>query len=232
MFELDRRIAEANHPAAVAHQHGGHLDGTEVPGRHGEQHRIYTKPVAHAQRVIEGLVHLGTAGRLGTVLHRKRALARFEVHSNHATAVRAAKLHEELPEQPEPDDCHAFAQLELRLAYRLKRDCADGSRAGHLEAHVGGNAHHQVPRHGVVLGVRRYALPDARYAVTDPELVHLGIHRHHGSCTAVAEGGRGPEALLHLAERRDQALLLERIEYQLDLIGALLRFLHEAHAGL
>ena len=108
MFELDCRIAEANYSAAVADQHGGHLDRTEVLGRHGEQHRIYADPAAHAQRVIEGLVRLGTAGRLSTVLHGDRALARVEVHSHHAASIGTAKLHQELPEQPEPDDCHTF----------------------------------------------------------------------------------------------------------------------------
>ena len=182
--------------------------------------------------MIERLVHLGSAGRLGTVLHRKRALARFEVYADHATAVRTAKLHQELPEQPEADDCHAFAQLELRLADRLDRDRADSARARRLEAHVGGNAHHQVPRHDVVLGVRRHAFPNTRDAVAHPELVHLGAHRHHGSSTAIAEGGRSLEPLPHLAERRHEALLPDRVEHELDLIGALPRFLHEAHAGL
>src|SRR6267378_6062276 len=213
VVQLDRGVAEANHSAAVTHQHGGQFDWTDVLGRHGEQHRIYTEPAAHAQRVTEGLVHLGTAGRLGTVLHRKRALARFEVHSDHATAVRAAKLHQELPEQPEPDDCHAFAQLELRLAYRLERDRADRARAGRLETHVGRNAHHQVPRHGVVLGVRRYAFPDAGYAVIHPELVHLGTRFHHGSGATVTESGRSLESLLHLAERGNQALLAQRVKH-------------------
>ena len=56
--------------------------------------------------------------------------------------------------------------------------------------------------------------------------------RHHGSGAAVAKGGRRLEAFLHLAERRDQALLPERVEHQLDLVGALLRLLREAHARL
>src|SRR6266850_1672158 len=33
--QLDRGVAEANHPAAVAHQRGGQLDWTEILGRHG-----------------------------------------------------------------------------------------------------------------------------------------------------------------------------------------------------
>ena len=231
-FQLDGRVAQAHHAAAVAHQHGGELDRTEVLGGGGEQHRIDAETAACAQRVVEGLIGLRTASRLGTVLQRERALARVEVDSDHAASVRAAKLHQELPEQAEADDGDAFAQLELRLAYRLERDRADGARAGGLEAHVGRNAHHQVPRHGVVFGVRCHSFSDARHSVAHPELVHVGAHFHHGSGAAVTESGRSLEALLHFAERGDKTLLAERVEHQPDLIGALLRLLHEAHARL
>ena len=196
-FQLDRGVAQAHHAAAVAHQHGCELDRSEVLCGGGEQHRIDTETGACAQRVVERLVGLRTASRLGAVLRCERALAGVEVHSDHAASVRAAKLHEELPEQAEPDDGDAFTELELRLADCLERDRADRARAGGLEAHVRRNAHHQVSRHRVVLGVRRHAFPDAGYAVIHPELVHVGTHFHHGSGAAVAERGRGLEPLLH-----------------------------------
>src|SRR5207249_5976259 len=54
----------------------------------------------------------------------------------------------------------------------------------------------------------------------------------HGAGAAIAQRGRCLEALLHLAERGHQALLLQRVEYLPHLVGALAGLVHQAHARL
>src|SRR5258708_26912124 len=80
--------------------------------------------------------------------------------------------------------------------------------------------------------MRRPASAEAGARLADADLSRLRAHRHHGPGAAVAERARRPEALLHFAQRRDEALLAESIEHQLYLVGTLLRLLQQAHAGL
>ena len=230
--ELDLGVAEADHPAAVAHQQRRHLDRLVAGGGGGEQHRVHSLPAADPKRMGQRLLVLGRACGLGAVLERERALGRIEIHSDHAAAVGAAQLHQELAEQAEPDDRDALAELEPRLTHRLERDRADRAGAGRFEAHPGRHRHHEVARHRVVLGVRRQPLADAGHPVADRELIDLRAHLDHRAGAAVAQHRGGLQAFLHLAHGGHQSLLAERLQHLPHLVRALPCLLGEVHARL
>ena len=175
---------------------------------------------------------IGGASDLGAGGKGELAFLGVEIDAHDAAAIGAAQLHGELPEQAETDHRHAHAELKARLAHALQRDGADRACACRLETHIVGHRCHQRARHGVVFGVGGHGLADAGDAIANAKLVDLRADRGHHSGAAIAECRRRFQALLDLAYRGHESLILEGLDHLPHLVWPLAGLGGKIHPGL
>ena len=173
----------------------------------------------------ERLQHRAAAGRVGRaaggradLLGQPAPLGR-RVEADHVDAGRPQDLHQQLPDQAEPDDAGGLPQPRLRLPVALHGDGPDGGEGGMLGGDPLGHGHAQVARDPVVLGVEGVAVAGAGDPLPDGQMLHAGAHLDDLAAQRVAERGVGVEPVADLSVGGAQALLGHRLHDLLDLVG-------------
>ena len=149
---------------------------------------------------------------------RELDAARVQIHTDHGAARGPGHLHDEQPDQPEPDHRDRLPQLGLREAEPVEADRAHGRERRVLELHPGRHRCGQVDRHAHDLCMRCVPASRARHPVAHPEGVHPLAHGDHHARGQVARSPRLVEpgaGCLPGGQRAIRARLVEHPSHQI-----------------
>jgi hypothetical protein len=128
--------------------------------------------------------------------------------------------HDELTDQAETDDACHLAQLRLRATYALHGDGTHGREGGLLRGDPVRNAHAEVHRHPVELGVQGELVAGRGDDVSHGELVDARTDLDDDTGEGVAERGVAVELVHRLLVGGHRPLLGHGVEQLLDLVGS------------
>ncbi len=164
-------------------------------------------------RALEGDVR--RPDRASSVEQRRR-----EVDPDDAASGGPEKLTGKLTDEPKPDDRHRLAETDIRLAYAVHRDAADGGEGAALEIDLVGERHAQVRRNVVNLRVDRIVGPAACHTISRDEVAHARADGQHYPSRGVAQCRRLLQAGAHSANGLAHPVALGLLHHLPNLVGA------------
>ena len=165
--------------------------------------------------------------------HCLRSAVAGKIDGDDPAAGRTQYLDRQNAYQPHTDHRHRFSKGDVRLAYALYGDRADGCQGRSLEAYICGNADREICGDKVDLAVAGIAGARASDPVARLKPGYAGTCLQHKARAGVAQCGQCLQARLHFLAGGRKAIRLRVFEHLLHQVRARHRFPYQRFsAGL